>query len=122
MLRMFLTVGAVLVALAADAHAQEEKLDEPRDSGRMGVSREAEGPAGNLLRERVPPGAADTRPGLPHQPAITGGGAAATNALTKIGEEAEPDGRRRHVGVDRGQPRGEGSGPGADPGVERGDG
>jgi sporulation protein YlmC with PRC-barrel domain len=57
----------------------------------MGASREAEGPAGNLLRERVPPGAADTPPGLPHQPAITGGGTAATNALTKIGEEAEPD-------------------------------
>ena len=91
MLRMFLTVGTVLAALAANAHAQEEKLDEPRDSGRMGASREAEGPAGNLLRERVPPGAADARPGLPHQPAITGGGTAATNALTKIGEEAEPD-------------------------------
>jgi sporulation protein YlmC with PRC-barrel domain len=98
--RMFLTVGAVLVALAADVHAQEEKLDEPRDSGRMGASREAEGPAGNLLREKVPPGAADTRPGLPHQPAITGG-AAATNALTKIGEEAEPDVERApETGVD----------------------
>jgi sporulation protein YlmC with PRC-barrel domain len=98
---MFLTVGTVLVALAADAHAQEEKLDEPRDPGRMGASREAEGPAGNLLRERVPPGAADTRPGLPHQPAITGGGTAATNALTKIGEEAEPDVERApETGVD----------------------
>ncbi|UEM18575.1 PRC-barrel domain-containing protein [Skermanella mucosa] len=92
MRRMSLTVGVVLAGLAAGAHAQERKLDEPLDSGRMGAGREAEGPAGNLLRERVPPDADAPRSGRPHQPAIAGGdGTAATNALTKIGEEAEAD-------------------------------
>ncbi|UEM01815.1 PRC-barrel domain-containing protein [Skermanella rosea] len=92
MIRMSLTVGAVLAGLTAGAYAQEEKLDEPLDTGRMGAGREAEGPAGNLLRDRAPPDADAPQAGRPHQPAIAGGsGTAATNALTKIGEEAEPD-------------------------------
>jgi sporulation protein YlmC with PRC-barrel domain len=96
MLRMFLTVGAMLAALAADVHAQEEKLDEPRDSGRMGASREAEGPAGNLLRERVPPSAADARPGLPNQPADTGAstGADVDPAPLNTAPPSSPTGNR----------------------------
>ena len=65
MKRMMLVAGALLVALAGDAFAQAEKIDEPLDPGRMGVAREQSGPAGDLLSQRAPPGSADARTDQP---------------------------------------------------------
>jgi sporulation protein YlmC with PRC-barrel domain len=78
MVRMILAGGALLAALTADVFAQAEKIDDPHDPGRTGVTREQYGSAA-------------TRTDQPRQPAIADDDLAATSALTKIGEEARPD-------------------------------